>query len=142
MSIIATEQLLNQTEPCENGWSKFVIRTVKEKKSKNDSDYSNTYVVLEATSGPGNSDRNVGRTFIHMISGKAIDSGVTDQIKLLFELLTAAYNIDDKSKVVGYQVDEKLEGKEVAAKLEDQVDTKTGQIYKKAVAFANVNIPF
>lgn len=141
MPFLLTQDLINSTKQPDPGWSFVVLKDVKEDKNKKDSAYTDTRLIFECITGPGDSKVNAGRVCTLLLSGKAYTMEVSEVIRNIVNFFCAAMKKREE-ELVGMELDFKaFKGYKVWADIRPVVTD--GKTYMNIQAFAPDDIvPF
>jgi hypothetical protein len=123
--------LIASTKPLVPGWSLLTLTKTPNSKPAKSGDGVNYYFEFEAEAGPNNSEENKGRTVTYMVSGGALDAGITDVTAPYLQMMCALTGLTE-SQLSGQDIDESaLVGRKVWANIgERAVDGKTYKDFK------------
>ena len=103
MPIIITQDILSATEQPVAGWSLAVLKNYTEKPNKKQTGMD-SFFVFELLEGPGSSNVNKGRTFIHTVYSSAIEARVSEECRKYIQLLCALTGATSE-ELIGKEVD-------------------------------------
>lgn len=136
-----TEKLIKASEPVLPGWNLLVLSAEPRSQASNSGKGVNYFYDFNVISGPGNSNENAGKSVTYVVSGLALDSGISEVCGPFLQLMCALTGLT-KEELANTEIpDSALVGQKVWADIGER--TSEGKTYKDFKCFSPATeVPF